>query len=271
MALAVDANYLKTTVAPTLLGTGSRFAGLVSDTVLAEFITEAVAEVQQRLSTRFTPTLFVGWGGPGARPADIPVDPNAVPPIIQATEYEQPHMWPNISPSAGFLEWRMRIRPLLQVVGGNLRLPGANVPGVDLQPDWFRVDHYSGTLTLMPSYGAAALVLPNLPFGLFNWMQQRIPEAVTFTYLAGMTAADWARFPQINRLIGLHAVIKSLPILAAKVNPTGLSSRSADGLSQSYGSGYALKVLDEKLTAEAQAILDQVLDAWDGTHALTIL
>ena len=271
MVLSVDATYLKSTIIPTLIGTGGRFAGLVDDTVLTEFITEATAEVQQRLSTRFTPTLFVGWGGPGVRPADIPLNPNGTPPVTQATEYEPPHMWPNISPSAGFLEWRMRIRPVLQVVGGNLRLPGALVPGVDLQPDWFRVNYYTGTLTLMPSYGAAALVLPNLPFGLFNWMQQRIPEAVTFSYLAGMTDAEWARFPQINRLVGLHAAIKLLPILAAKVNPTGLTSRSADGLSQSYSSGYALKDMDEKLSAEAQAILDQVLDAWDGTHALTIL
>lgn len=276
MGFIVDATYVKSKILPTLIGTGARYAGVVDDTTLGDFVAMAAAEVQQRLSTRFSVTTFKGWLGPGVRPANTaPVvgDPAANPPVlpVEGIEYEPPYQWPNISPSLGFLNWRFRVRPVVELVGGYLQLPGSYAPGLELQPDWFRLNFYSSEGTLMPSYGAAALVLPNLPFGLFNWMHQRIPEAVLFNYRAGMTDAEWALFPQINRLVGLRAGLRALPALSMKINPGGLTSQSADGLSQSRSSGYVFKDLEERLKGEADDIQSQVLDAWDGTTALNIL
>lgn len=266
MALLVDAGYLETHILPTLIGSGARYCGLFDPLLLQSFVDEAVAEVQQRLSTRFTPTRFTGWLGPGPRP--VPATPA---PGDEPSEVEPPYQWPNISPSAGFLTWRLRVRPVIELVGGSLRLPGSFNPGVQLQPDWFRVNSGTSEITLMPSYGAAALVMPNLPFGLFNWMQQRIPEAVLFDYRAGMQDDDWIRYPQVNRLVGLRAGVRLLPALSMRVNPTGLTSQSADGLSQSRSSGYAFKDLEERLKSEADEIQSQILDAWDGTSALAVL
>jgi len=189
-----------------------------------------------------------------------------VPPV----EYEAPYQWPNTAPSAGYLTWRLRVRPVVELIGGKLVLPGSFQPGVVLNRDWLRVDPL-GEITLMPQYGAAALVLPNLPFGLFNWMSQRIPEAVLWDYRAGMQDFHWRRFPQINHLVALRTACALLPTLSQKINPTSLTNESADGLSISRKSGYIFADLEERLSKEADAIQGQVLDAWEGSSALAVL
>jgi len=75
----------------------------------------------------------------------------------------------------------------------------------------------------------------------------------------------------INHLIGLRAAISYLPILSMRVNPSGATSVSADGLSISRSSGYAFHDLEDRLKAEADDMQNQVLDAWEGPSALTIL
>jgi hypothetical protein len=269
MSLQVDGAYVRSTVLAPLIGAGARYAAVIDDTSLAAFVEEASAAVQQRLSTRFAPTEFTGWDGAGPRPAGTPA--TVGPPATEAVEIEGPYLWPSLSPSSGFLEFRVRIRPLLELKGGTLRLPGAPAPGVDLHPEWFRIDPYFGTLTLMPNFGGASLVMPNLPFGLFNWMRQRIPDGVIFNYRAGMTEDDWRLYPQIRRLVALRAAVITLPALAQRINPTQVTSKSADGLSISRASGYVFKDLEERLSKEADEIQTQVLDAWEGTSAISIL
>lgn len=269
MPLTVDSAYVRSTVLSPLIGTGARYAGVIADTVLDEFVNEASRAVQQRLSTRFVPTQFTGWDGVGPRPSNTAA--TVGPPPTEPIEVEGPYLWPSLSPGPGFLVFRVRIRPILELLGGHLRLPGAPAPGVDLRPDWFRIDPYYGELALMPNFGGAALVMPNLPFGLFNWMRQRIPDGVTFNYRAGMTDDDWAMYPQVNRLVALRAAIAALPTLAQKINPTQVTSKSADGLSISRASGYVFSDLEKRFTEEADAIQTQVLDAWEGTSALSIL
>lgn len=272
MPFAVNSSFVESHILPTILGPGGRCDGVLDPEVIQTYVDEAAAEVQQRLSTRFVVTRFQGWMGPGIRPqGTVAVPADGVNPAVEALEYEAPHLWPNISPSAGYLSWRMLVRPIVEMQKGILRLPGSHTPGVEIQPDWLRVNPHSSEITLMPSYGSAAMVTPSLPFGLFNWMHQRVPEAVAWHYRAGMTDEDWRRFPQINRLVGLRAAIMVLPVLSMRINPSGLTSQSADGLSQSRSSGYVFKDLEERLKNEADAIQSQVLDAWDGTAALNIL
>lgn len=269
MPLVVDAAYVRDTVLAPLIGRGARYENVVNPEILAEFVNEASRAVQQRLSTRFVPTVFNGWDGGGPRPRNTAA--TAGPPPTDPIEIEGPYDWPSLSPGPGFITFRLRIRPLQEFISGHLRLPGAPAPGVDLRPDWFRIDPYFGNLILMPNFGGAALVMPNLPFGLFNWMRQRIPDGVTFSYRAGMTEDDWILYPQVNRLVALRAAIAALPTLAQKINPTQVTSKSADGLSLSRASGYVFKELEERLSKEADAIQTQVLDSWEGTSALSVL
>jgi hypothetical protein len=270
MAFKVDAAYVRDTVLAPLIGRGARYEGVLSSTVVEEFVAEAKLATEQRLSTRFVPTDFSGWDGQGSRPGPTAGDATAVPPILPA-EVEPAYMWPAISPGLGFLSFRLRMRPVLEFYGGYLRLPGAPAPGVDLLPRWFRVESYTAEITLMPDFGGASLVMPNLPFGLFNWMKQRIPDGVLMKYRAGMDEQDWNRFPQINRLVALRAAIACLPTLALRINPTQVTSKSADGLSISRGSGYVFKDFEERLEKEADAVQTQILDAWEGSSALSIL
>jgi hypothetical protein len=268
MAFKVDAAYVRDTVLAPLIGRGARYEGVVNSTFLQEFVDEAKQATEQRLSTRFVPTDFAGWDGVGSRPGPTAAGTS---PVTPAVEIEPPYMWPSLSPGLGFLTFRLRIRPVLEFYGGVLRLPGAPAPGVDLKPEWFRTDSYTAELTLMPNFGGASLIMPNLPFGLFNWMRQRIPDAVVMKYRAGMDEQDWARFPQVNRLVALRAAVTCLPALAMRINPTQVTSKSADGLSISRASGYVFHDLEERLVKEADAVQTQILDAWEGSSALSIL
>ena len=184
MAFKVDAAYVRDTVLAPLIGRGARYEGALGVSVIEEFVAEAKLATEQRLSTRFTPTNFSGWDGVGSRPGPTNADPTAIPPVLPA-EIEPAYMWPNMVPGLGFPTFRMRVRPVLELYGGILRLPGAPAPGVNLKPEWFRVESYTAEVNLMPNFGGASLIMPNLPFGLFNWMRQRIPDGVIFQYRTG--------------------------------------------------------------------------------------
>jgi hypothetical protein len=272
MPLQVDSAYVRSQILPTLIGHSGRYAGSADPFLLGRLVNEAVREVEQKLSTRMAITHFKGWMGPGARPGNTPaVAATDTTPAIEAVEYEPTYQWPSIAPSDGFLHWQLNVRPVQELLGGDFQIPGSFSPGIHIKQDWMRVDSVTGEIVLMPQYGAAAMVLPNLPFGLFNWMQQRINHSMVWEYRAGLSESDWDRFPQINRLVGLVAALKYLPVLSLKINPSGVTSQSGDGLSQSRSSGYVFADMDKTLREEAEAIKTQVLDAWEGSSALGIL
>jgi hypothetical protein len=272
MAFEVDAEYVRSQILPSLLGIGSRYGNEVDPILLQGKVLEAVRVTEQRLSTRIQVTHFKGWLGPGPKPPNVPgAEATDTTPAVEPLEWEGPYAWVAISPSDGFLTWKLNIRPLQQLLGGYFMIPGTTAPGIHIEASWMRVDPTKNEIGLMPRYGSAALILPNLPFGLFNWMQQRIDKATLWEYRAGMSDSDWDRYPQLNHLIGLRAAMDYLPILSARINPSGVTSQSADGLSISRSSGYVFKDLEERLKAEADEYQSQIQDSWEGTSSLMIL
>lgn len=265
MPLSVDPTYVRTNILPGLIGTGAPFNAAVTDPQIQEAITNASAMAEQRLSTRFTVTEFRGFFGPGLRPDD---DATQNPPL----EYEDPYIWPSLVPGEGYLRWLPRVRPLVQVIKGTLYLPGVSVSPVPLDPSWIRCEYRKpgGEIVLMPLYGSTPFALPQLPFGFISLAEQRIPLGVLWDYEAGLRPGDFARYPQLNRLVGLMAGVMVLPGLAMKINPTGKTSESADGLSVGR-QAYPFNDLEERLKAELQEIQDEILNAWDGTLGLQIL
>lgn len=266
MGFDVNEDYVRERVIPSLLGRSSRFANVLPSGEIALRIAEAKAEVEQCLSIRFEPTTFKGWMGPGARPS-APAPSSGT----EATEYESAYTWPTGPTSrSGFLAWKLNVRPVIEVLGGKLVLPGGREPGIAIDSSWFRVEAL-GEVILMPGYGASPLALPGMPFGIFDLMSQRVPSAMLWEYRAGLQADDWRRYPSINRLVALKAAISLLPAIAAKANPSGATSKSGDGLTLSWKSGYALADLDERLKNEADALLSKLQDAFGGTSELAIL
>lgn len=279
MAFEVDPDYVRSRVLPGLIGNGARYANKISGDIIKDRIYEEKRALEQRLSTRFRLTEFRGFLGPGARPDNTPYIP-AVPPSIDnplgtpevlAVEWEEPYLWPSISPGPGYLSWRLNIRPIHELILGELVLPGTEQPGIQLKPDWFRLHVISGEMELMPKYGTAALILPNLPFGLWVWMAQRIPGSMLWHYIAGMTESDWIRFPQVNHVVAVRAAINILPILSQIINPSGVITSSADGLSVTRKNGYVFADLEDRLKKEAEAMEMNVLDAWDGHSDMVLL
>jgi hypothetical protein len=272
MAFEVDADYVKARILPTLIGVGARYANVISPDEITLRVQEERHLAEQRLSTRFELTEFRGWMGPGARPEDVPPVPATnTTPAVEGIEYEGPYQWPSLAPGAGYLEWRLNYRPVIEIIKGTLVLPGTTQPGIDILSEWLRTDSGPGEGTLMPRYGMAALVLPNLPFGLFQFMKTRIPKSMLWNYRAGMGAKEWRLYPQINRLVALKVAIGLLPTLSLRINPSGALSTSADGLSVSRKSGYAFSDIEERLKKEAEMIEQQTLDAWDGNSTLVVL
>jgi hypothetical protein len=268
MPLEVDPDYIRNRMLPHLIGKNGKYASAIPNELIEDHLADTITEVEQRLSTRFKITTFKGWMGPG--PLPDPPAPDPLHPEVEAIEYEGPYLWPSISPGPGYPSFRVNIRPVIELVAAKLILPGANQPGADLNRDWFRVDSM-GEMVLMPSYGAGAFMTPQLPFGLFNWYNQRIPEALLFEYRAGMNEYHWRRFPQISHLVGIRTAIQLLPALSQRINPTGLTSESGDGLSISRKSGYVFADLEERMKKEGDETLSQILDKWDGTASLSMM
>jgi hypothetical protein len=272
MAFQVDADYVRARILPTLIGPTGKYPNVISRDEIQALVDEEKAKTQEELSTRFEITEFRGWMGPGVRPDDVLAVPPTPPddPGHYAIEYEGPYMWPSMSPGSGYLEFRLNYRPIHQIYKGQLVLPGTTAPGIDIISEWMRTNSIQGTGTLMPRYGMSALILPNLPFGLFQFMKTRIPDAINFNYEAGMGVKEWRMFPFVNRLVALKAAIPLLRTLSLRINPGGLTSQSADGLSISRKSGYVFEEIHKAMSSEAEELKMKVIDHWDGTSEMTI-
>jgi hypothetical protein len=93
---------------------------------------------------------------------------------------------------------------------------------------------------------------------------------VLLHYKAGLGADGIKRIPRIKRLVELRSAIRLLPSLSLIVNPTGVTSQSGDGLSESRASGFVFKDLEDRLQHEADEHLNAILDRWDGPQFMVL-
>ncbi|MBI3131474.1 MAG: hypothetical protein HYZ13_09125 [Acidobacteria bacterium] len=218
-------------------------------------LTEATASVEQELSTRFRVTRFRGHLGPGPVPAL---------PKGEVAEWEGPYPWPSPLPGEGFLRLPTRVRPVVEVLGAQVVLPGGGTGRVELPATWFRFEAWAGEILLAPALGAAPLMAVGLPMTFPTLFAGRLPQSVLLAYRAGLGTTGIQRWPKLRRLVLLRAALRLLPALALEMNPGLLTSLSADGLSQARTSGYALKELDERLAIEVEELKASLLDLWEG-------
>ena len=261
-ASGVTVQYLAQGLMRGLLGPGAPFHGLAADPegLLDEKITQAEADVENELSTRLVVTSFTGNMAPEAFPAPV-----------AGTEIEGPYDWPPANPGDWFPRLRTRVRPVQALTGLEIILPGGIQTQMTLPLDWFRMDHLQGELMVSPSLTSAPLQAAGLMGPLMLGLADRqIPKAVIMSYTAGMGPAEWARYPKVRRLVALRAAILILPDLSIMDNPLGLTSQSADGLSESRSSGYEFKDIEERLQGEADKCKDAILDLWDGVQFLVM-
>lgn len=259
-ALGLGPSLLRQGLLRGLLSPGASMENF-PDTELETALLEATASVEQELSTRFRVTTFRGHLGPGPAPA-IPKG--------EVGEMEGPYPWPSPCPGEGFLRFQVRVRPLIEVIGARVVLPGGGASRVELPTSWFRFDGQVGELILAPALGAAPLMAVGLPIAFPTLFSGRLPQSLLLTYRGGLGTAGIQRWPKLRRLVLLRAALQVLPALALEMNPGLLTSMSADGLSQSRSSGYALKELDDRLSSEAEALKASILDLWEGA-ALGVL
>lgn len=225
------------------------------DGALDRAIKQAESFVAQELGTRWDVTQFRSYMGAA--------DPGAP---VSGEEFEAPYDWPGYTPGDGYPRIRTRVRPLVAVTGLNLNLPGSIVAPYSIPLSWCRVDRSTHEIMIAPSAGT-------VPFGLAQarwWTGLRIPEAALLEYTAGLGEAGLATYPQLARLASLHAALFFLPSAAIILNPSTLSSESADGLSQSRSNGYVFKDLEDRLRTEADALMLSFRHLWDGP-GLTVL
>lgn len=250
-ALGLGPSILRQGLLRGLIGPGAPHESFPDDE-LAEALLDATSSVEQDLSTRFRVTTFRSHPGPGPAPAPRGAD-----------DVEAPYPWPSPLPGEGFIRLQTRVRPVIEVLGMQIVLPGAVGGRVEIPSSWFRLDSLAGEVVLMPSLGGPALAF-GLPLAFPALFASRLPQSLLLTYRAGLGAAGLARWPKLRRLVLLRAALQILPALAPLANPGFLTSLSADGLSQSRASGYAFKDLEERLSGEADALKGTFLDLWDG-------
>jgi hypothetical protein len=253
-ALGLDPSILREGILRGLLSAGAPHASF-PDAELDIALSDAVRSVQQDLSTRFKVTTFRGHLGPEPLP---PLDPDGT------EEVEGPYTWPSPLPGEGLLHLQTRVRPVVEVLGASLQLPGVVAGSVELPPSWFRVDGMAGELILTPTLGTAPLMAAGLPMTFPTLFPGRLPMSLLLTYRAGLGVSGLARWPRLRRLVLFRAAIQVLPALALELNPGLLTSMSADGLSQSRTSSYVFKDLEARLSEEAEALRTSFLDLWDG-------
>ena len=251
MAFLVTPAYLLSTY---LSGLVTRLPQL-GEPVFAPFIADAIAEGQLQVSrvlgTRFAPTTFTPQFDPYADPA---LDQTNGP-----AEYEPYYQWPGSLPGDGFPRIKPRIRPLQSVVSLILTVPGTLVSQFTFDQSWLRCDRKSNEIVIAPAGGNAVYALAYAMGGL-GW---RTPQSCALTYVAGLepTNPDW---PKINRLTAMRATLALFPMISSMMNPTAISSQSADGISQSRKSGFIFSDLAEKLEKDCEALTNELLAAWDG-------
>lgn len=219
------------------------------DVQLSDAIEEVEAQVARDLGTRFGLVHFRPNRGAG-EPAVLPA----------GEEYEYPMQWPGRIPGDGFPRLRPRIRPIVEVLDLSLDVPGALVKTYTIPLEWLRVDRQTNEIMVAPSAGTAPYALAQ-GLGLLNY---RLPATAKLEYRAGLDDAGMSRWPQIRRLVAVRAMLVLMPTLSLWINPGMLSSESADGLSQSRGSGYVFKDMEDRLGKEAETLLNRILDVWEG-------
>ena len=258
-ASGVTPEYLAQGLLRGLLGPHGPFSHVLPED-LDELITQAETDVETELSTRLVVTSFTGYMGTDA-------------PAAQAAgcELEGPYDWPPANPGDWFPRFRPRIRPVQALTGFQIILPGGIETVITLPLDWFRVDHAQGEFMVSPSLTSAPLQAAGLMGPLMLGLaDNQIPKSVLLSYTAGMGPAEWTRYPKVKRLVALRAAILILPQLSFLENPLGLTSQSADGLSESHSSGFIYKDMEERLQAEADKIHDAILDQWDGPQFMVM-
>jgi len=253
---------MSTSVTPTFLLNGllsslvSRIPQLqdpnITTPLLELGIAQAVSDVQRELGTRIDVTHFVPYLG-AAAPPDL--DQSDVP-----QEYSGYQQWPGAIPGDGFPSFRPRIRPLVGINSCTLYFPGALITTFNVPLSWFRVDRTTSEIVVAPTGGDTVYALAYASGGM-GW---RTPQTMALDYTAGLGPDGLLQWPQVDHLISIRAFIKVLPTISSMFNPTGLSSISADGLTQSRSSGYIFKDLEDRLTKEADDLKRSILDLWDG-------
>ncbi len=223
------------------------------DGQLADAIAQGEAQVQRDLGTRFQVTHFLPQMDAGTPPV-----------LADGMEYEFPYTWPGRVPGDGFARLKVRVRPIVQVVSMNLYVPGALIPNFQVPANWLRVDRQTHEIMVAPTAGSAAYALA-FGQGFMNW---RLPATVQLEYLAGLDEAGLAQWPQIKRLVALRSMLLLMPTMSLWVNPGQFSSESADGLTQSRNSAYMFKDMEDRLEKEAEALINRILDVWEGPSVL---
>jgi len=220
--------------------------------VLQRAIDIAVSEVQRELGTRMDVTTFIPYLGA------------TVPPVLDQTggpqEYCGYMQWPGNVPGDGFPSFRPKVRPLQGVVSAVIYFPGALITNFTIPLSWFRIDRLTSEIVLAPTGGDAVYALAYASGGM-GW---RTPQSLALSYSAGLGPQGMLDWPQVDHLISLRATLRLLPTFSNWFNPTGLSSISADGLSQTRSSGYMFKDWEDRLKAEADDLKRSILDLWDG-------
>lgn len=253
----VDIAYLKQGYLAALL---SRIKSLASfpDPQIQDAIDEAEASVQRDFGVRFDVTHFHP-----DRSAGEQADFAATVPPSEPEEYEAPYDWPGKLPGDGYNRILLRVRPIVEVIKVTLQFPGAIMGVFSIPLDWIRVDRATHQLLVAPSAGSAGYATI---FGL-GMTKYRTPMSVNIEYRAGLGPDGLKKWPLFKRLVALRAVLYLLPVFAAWVNPTGITSESADGLSQSR-SAYAFKDYNDALTKEAEDVEIKILAQWDGPQLM---
>ena len=231
---------------------------LSDDEAIQREIDAAAAWVERTLSTRFSVKRMRGWFGPGARPAPA-----------EGEEYESNYDYPGRFPGDGYQRFLTRVRPVKEVLGGQIKLPGVTFAVADLPAEWFRFQEY-GEILMAPAMFGAPFVSSAALQSLVGFSRGRLPQAVILDYKAGLDDDDLARWPQFTRLVELKTLDLLLVTFSSIMNPDAIANESADGLSQSRSSGFVYKDLHDHLEAEIKKEADSIHSLWDGPEMLVL-
>lgn len=225
--------------------------------VLTDAISEAEWNVARDISVRFDVTHFVPDLNANAQ---VELDQTNGP-----QEYEPFYQWPGVLPGDGFPRLKTHIRPINRIVSLSLYVPGTIITHFTFDNSWLRVDRKSNEIVIAPTGGNAVYALAYAQGGM-GW---RTPQSCAIDYYAGMppNSDDWV---QVRRLISIRATLQLLPILSGWLNPTAISSMSADGISQTRKSGFIFEDWAAKLEKDAEDMTNDLLNAWDGPGLMVL-
>ncbi|HWQ09560.1 MAG TPA: hypothetical protein VN436_10645, partial [Holophaga sp.] len=189
----------------------------------------------------------------------------STPVATTGTETEAPYPWPGTIPGDGFIRIRPRIRPIVSVQSMSLKVPGSLIAAYEVPLSWLQVDRRYQEIIIAPVSGTSILgsLLGGIGLG-GGLFPNRMPNVVHLAYQAGLGDEGLKTWPQVKRLAEMRAVLRLLDNWALVVNPTAITSQSADGISQSRASGFVWKDVAERLENEADATRDRILSVWDG-------